>query len=31
MSKTINYKEKYEKALERARVYWENDNDNTPI
>ena len=29
MSKTINYKEKYEKALERARVYWENDNDNT--
>lgn len=29
MSKTINYKEKYEKALERARVYWETDNDNT--
>ena len=29
MSRTINYKEKYEKALERARVYWETDNDNT--
>lgn len=29
MSKTINYKEKYEKSLERARVYWETDNDNT--